>query len=106
MLDEIDAALDTINIRNVVQYICSKKEEMQFIIVSLNQQLYSHADALIGICSDVSYDDCLKLFILHILHIKLFIFLDYWRMSRKFSIYAFTERIFHIMREIIFLFYA
>ncbi|KAF3420482.1 hypothetical protein E2986_06121 [Frieseomelitta varia] len=54
VLDEIDAALDTINIKNVVQFICSKKEEMQFIIVSLNQQLYSHADALIGVCSDTT----------------------------------------------------
>ncbi|KOX74956.1 Structural maintenance of chromosomes protein 1A [Melipona quadrifasciata] len=55
VLDEIDAALDTVNIKNVVQFICSKKEEMQFIIVSLNQQLYSHADALIGICSDLGH---------------------------------------------------
>ncbi|XP_017796878.1 PREDICTED: structural maintenance of chromosomes protein 1A-like [Habropoda laboriosa] len=54
VLDEIDAALDTINLRNVVHFVLSKKREMQFIIISLKQELCSHADALIGICCDFS----------------------------------------------------
>lgn len=54
ILDEIDAALDTINIKNVVRLIHSKRNEMQFIIISLKREIYSCADVLIGVCSDVS----------------------------------------------------
>ncbi|XP_006619767.2 structural maintenance of chromosomes protein 1B-like [Apis dorsata] len=54
ILDEIDAALDTINIKNVVRLIHSKKNEMQFIIISLKREIYSCADVLIGVCSDTT----------------------------------------------------
>ncbi|CAK9796362.1 Structural maintenance of chromosomes protein 1A [Anthophora quadrimaculata] len=52
VLDEIDAALDTINLRNVVHFVLSKKREIQFIIISLKQELCSHAEALVGISCD------------------------------------------------------
>ncbi|XP_076672291.1 structural maintenance of chromosomes protein 1A-like [Andrena cerasifolii] len=52
VLDEVDAALDNQNIKNVIQFMRSKSTDMQFIIISLNRRLYSHADALVGICKD------------------------------------------------------
>lgn len=54
ILDEIDAALDIINIKNVVRLIDSKKNEIQFIIISLKREIYSCADVLIGVCSDTT----------------------------------------------------
>ncbi|OAD60429.1 Structural maintenance of chromosomes protein 1A, partial [Eufriesea mexicana] len=53
ILDEIDAALDNINIKNVIRLIYSKMNQMQFIIITLKEEMYSCADALIGVCSDV-----------------------------------------------------
>ncbi|KAG7212842.1 hypothetical protein KM043_002199 [Ampulex compressa] len=53
ILDEIDAALDGRNIRNVVRFIQSKTDVMQFIIISLKPELFSRADALVGVCSDL-----------------------------------------------------
>ncbi|XP_017767549.1 PREDICTED: structural maintenance of chromosomes protein 1A-like [Eufriesea mexicana] len=52
ILDEIDAALDNINIKNVIRLIYSKMNQMQFIIITLKEEMYSCADALIGVCSD------------------------------------------------------
>lgn len=54
MLDEIDAALDNTNIGKVASYIRDKTSSLQTIVISLKEEFYSHADALIGICPDVS----------------------------------------------------
>ncbi len=54
MLDEIDAALDNTNIGKVATYIRQKEDQLQTIVISLKEEFYSHADALIGICPDVS----------------------------------------------------
>lgn len=54
VLDEIDAALDNTNIGKVAQYIRHKQDQLQTIVISLKEEFYSHADALIGICPDVS----------------------------------------------------
>lgn len=54
VLDEIDAALDNTNISKVASYIRHKNDNLQTIVISLKEEFYSHADALIGICPDVS----------------------------------------------------
>lgn len=54
VLDEIDAALDNTNISKVASYIRHKEDQLQTIVISLKEEFYSHADALIGICPDVS----------------------------------------------------
>lgn len=74
VLDEIDAALDNTNIGKVASYICKKSKgersleddipreyedtsSLQTIVISLKEEFYSHADALIGICPEPG--DCL-----------------------------------------------
>merc|ERR1712059_46743 len=49
VLDEIDAALDNTNIGKVASYIESQREKMNIVVISLKEEFYSHADALIGI---------------------------------------------------------
>ncbi|NP_001152812.1 structural maintenance of chromosomes 1A isoform X1 [Nasonia vitripennis] len=58
VLDEIDAALDNTNIGKVASYIRDKTNSLQTIVISLKEEFYSHADALIGICPDVG--ECLE----------------------------------------------
>lgn len=53
LLDEIDAALDNTNIGKVASYIRSKKGCLQTIVISLKEEFYGCADALVGICSEV-----------------------------------------------------
>merc|ERR1712071_491415 len=53
VLDEIDAALDNTNISKVAAFIRTKTS-LQTIVISLKEEFYSHADALIGVCPDVS----------------------------------------------------
>lgn len=57
VLDEVDAALDNTNIGKVAKFICQKTESLQIIVISLKEEFYSHADALIGICPQPG--DCL-----------------------------------------------
>lgn len=52
VLDEIDAALDNTNIGKVASYIREKKEQLQTIVISLKEEFYQNADALVGICPD------------------------------------------------------
>ncbi|CAL4199903.1 unnamed protein product, partial [Meganyctiphanes norvegica] len=52
VLDEIDAALDNTNIGKVASYILGKKEHLQTIVISLKEEFYQNADALVGICPD------------------------------------------------------
>lgn len=55
VLDEIDAALDNTNIGKVSSFICeSARNEMQIIIISLKEEFYNKADALIGIYPEPS----------------------------------------------------
>ena len=54
VLDEIDAALDNTNISKVAAFIRDRTSEMQVIVISLKEEFYCHADALVGICPDVS----------------------------------------------------
>merc|ERR1719195_1845670 len=52
VLDEIDAALDNTNIGKVASYIESKKGSMNIMVISLKEEFYSHADALVGITTN------------------------------------------------------
>lgn len=49
IMDEIDAQLDIENINKVVNYINSNKNDIQFIVISLKDSLYSKADGIVGI---------------------------------------------------------
>jgi structural maintenance of chromosome 1 len=50
----VDAALDTINLRKVCNYINSRsKDDMQCIVISLKDMFYEHSQSLVGICKDV-----------------------------------------------------
>ncbi|KAG5343959.1 SMC1A protein, partial [Acromyrmex heyeri] len=56
IMDEGDAALDKVNIKNVVSFIRSQETLMQFITISLHKELYRNSDALVGVTveNDVS----------------------------------------------------
>uniref|UniRef100_A0A8B9U866 Structural maintenance of chromosomes 1B n=1 Tax=Anas zonorhyncha TaxID=75864 RepID=A0A8B9U866_9AVES len=54
ILDEIDAALDNTNIDKVSSFIREQAhEQFQMIVISLKEEFYSKADALIGVCPEV-----------------------------------------------------
>ncbi|XP_061214882.1 structural maintenance of chromosomes protein 1B isoform X2 [Neopsephotus bourkii] len=56
VLDEIDAALDNTNIDKVSSFIREQAhEQLQMIVISLKEEFYSKADALIGVCPE--HDD-------------------------------------------------
>ena len=52
LLDEVDAALDKANIARVARYLQSRKRDIQFIVVSLQDRFYENADSLIGVMFD------------------------------------------------------
>lgn len=55
VLDEIDAALDNTNIGKVASYIRDYTSNLQTIVISLKEEFYGHADALVGITPGVCY---------------------------------------------------
>ncbi|KFQ12943.1 Structural maintenance of chromosomes protein 1B, partial [Leptosomus discolor] len=56
ILDEIDAALDNTNIDKVSSFIREQAhQQLQMIVISLKEEFYSRADALIGVCPE--HDD-------------------------------------------------
>ncbi|XP_032746792.1 structural maintenance of chromosomes protein 1B [Rattus rattus] len=58
VLDEVDAALDNTNIGKVSGYIKEQsQEQFQMIIISLKEEFYSRADALIGVYPE--HDECM-----------------------------------------------
>ncbi|KAI5765148.1 SMC1B [Gulo gulo luscus] len=58
VLDEVDAALDNTNIGKVSSYIKEQsQEQFQMIVISLKEEFYSQADALIGVYPE--HDDCM-----------------------------------------------
>ena len=57
VLDEIDAALDASNVARVANYIRAKTREgtqgsFQSIVISLKDNFFEKADALVGVCRD------------------------------------------------------
>lgn len=51
VLDEVDAALDNVNVNKVSTYI--QQCDFQCVVISLKDMFYEKADALIGVCKDV-----------------------------------------------------
>lgn len=55
VMDEVDAALDNINLRKVCNYISQRsKTDFQCIVISLKDMFYEHSQSLVGICRDVA----------------------------------------------------
>ena len=50
MLDEVDAALDDVNIRKVANYIQDQQGNLHMIVISLKDIFYKHAESLLGVC--------------------------------------------------------
>eukprot|EP00531_Pseudo-nitzschia_arenysensis_P017492 CAMPEP_0116135988 /NCGR_PEP_ID=MMETSP0329-20121206/11482_1 /TAXON_ID=697910 /ORGANISM="Pseudo-nitzschia arenysensis, Strain B593" /LENGTH=1366 /DNA_ID=CAMNT_0003630821 /DNA_START=225 /DNA_END=4325 /DNA_ORIENTATION=+ len=54
VMDEVDAALDNINLRKVCNYIQQRsKVDFQCIVISLKDMFYERSQSLVGICKDV-----------------------------------------------------
>jgi structural maintenance of chromosome 1 len=55
VMDEIDAALDNVNLRKVCNYIKQRSQtDFQCIVISLKDMFYEHSQSLIGICKDIA----------------------------------------------------
>ncbi|XP_056138365.1 structural maintenance of chromosomes protein 1B [Lampris incognitus] len=55
ILDEVDAALDNSNIGKVTNFIREEsRKNMQIIVISLKEEFYSRADALLGVYPEVN----------------------------------------------------
>lgn len=53
VLDEVDAALDTLNVEKIASYIRQNSSDtFQFIVISLKNALYEKAESLVGIYRD------------------------------------------------------
>ena len=54
VMDEIDAALDNVNVTRVAQYIRERAAEgdLQFVVISLKDNFYQSAHGLVGIYRD------------------------------------------------------
>ena len=55
-MDEVDAALDNVNVKKVCSYIKSRSRDFQCIVISLKDIFYEQSDSLVGICRDVATD--------------------------------------------------
>lgn len=53
-MDEGDAALDIVNAKKMVRFIETEKKNVQFIIITLNAEVSSHANIAVGVTTDVS----------------------------------------------------
>ena len=54
VMDEVDAALDNINLRKVCNYIQQRSQvDFQCIVISLKDMFYERSQSLVGICKDV-----------------------------------------------------
>lgn len=53
-MDEVDAALDNVNLRKVCNYITQRSQtDFQCIVISLKDMFYQASQSLVGICRDV-----------------------------------------------------
>ncbi|GLD96619.1 hypothetical protein PINS_up005302 [Pythium insidiosum] len=52
VLDEVDAALDNVNVNKVSTFIANC--DFQCVVISLKDAFYEKADALVGICKDIN----------------------------------------------------
>mmetsp|Transcript_12233 Transcript_12233/g.18122 ORF Transcript_12233/g.18122 Transcript_12233/m.18122 type:complete len:1306 (-) Transcript_12233:502-4419(-) len=53
VMDEVDAALDNVNVLKVCNYIRQRSGDFQCIVISLKDMFYERSHSLIGICRDV-----------------------------------------------------
>ena len=53
VLDEVDAALDNVNVKKICNYIRQRSKDFQCIVISLKDIFFNQADSLVGICRDV-----------------------------------------------------
>lgn len=53
VLDEVDAALDNVNVQKVCHYIRQRSRHFQCIVISLKDMFFEHADVLFGVCKDI-----------------------------------------------------
>ena len=53
VLDEVDAALDNVNVKKICNYIKQRSQDFQCIVISLKDMFFEHADSLVGIAKDV-----------------------------------------------------
>ena len=58
VMDEIDAALDNVNVTRVAEYIRERAQEgeLQFVVISLKDNFYEKAHGLVGIHRDVALE--------------------------------------------------
>jgi len=54
VMDEVDAALDNINVLKLCNYIKHRSADFQCIVISLKDTFYEQSNGLVGICRDVS----------------------------------------------------
>ena len=54
IMDEVDAALDNINVLKVCNYIRQRSGDFQCIVISLKDMFYERSESLVGICRDVA----------------------------------------------------
>ena len=54
IMDEVDAALDNVNVLKVCNYIRQRSGDFQCIVISLKDMFYERSESLVGICRDVS----------------------------------------------------
>lgn len=52
VLDEIDAALDNVNVKKVCNYIAQRCTQLQCLVISLKDIFFEHAHSLVGIAKD------------------------------------------------------
>jgi len=53
VMDEVDAALDNINVLKLCNYIRQRSRDFQCIVISLKDMFYEKSQGLVGICRDV-----------------------------------------------------
>ena len=58
-MDEIDAALDNVNIAKVAAFLDDQAQQQAFqsVVISLKENFYSRASSLVGVCRDPSPSD-------------------------------------------------
>lgn len=54
VMDEVDAALDNVNVLKVCNYIRQRSGDFQCIVISLKDMFYERSQSLIGVCRDVA----------------------------------------------------
>lgn len=53
VMDEVDAALDNVNVLKLCNYIRQRSKDFQCIVISLKDMFFERSQSLVGICRDV-----------------------------------------------------